>query len=210
MRLVDNIFNSMLGGATPTEPYVRVNYIESDSRGQYINTGILPSSLIELDFGFSLSVPSAVSSNYYFFGSRDYTGNKYYSLNLQSNTKYVVCRYDTQSNNFGVAPISDELFRVVCTRNVWGLTRLSSGVTTTRTFNDVTFNMTNALCVGAFNNYGEIRTAPQRIYHFSPTINNVYYHYFPYVRTSDGIAGLYCERLDDFWCDPNGKNFLYA
>ena len=211
MREVDRIFNSMLGkNNTPTGPYIRVDYIESDSRGQYIDTGILPSSLTDLDFTFSLTIPSSLSANYYFFGSRDNTGNKYYSLSLQANTGSVICRFDTQSQNFGVAPIDNEVFRAYCVKNVWSLTRTSTAATSTRTFNDVTFNMTNAIYVGAFNNYGEIRTAPQRIFDFSPNINGVLYHYKPAVRASDGIAGLYCERIDDFWCDPNGKNFLYA
>ena len=211
MRKVDNIFNSMLGkNNTPTGPYIRVNYIESDSRGQYINTGILPSSLTDFDFIFSLTIPSSLSANYYFFGSRDYTGNKYYSLSLQANTGSVICRFDTQSHNFGIAPIDNEVFRASCVKNVWSLIRTSTAATVTRTFNDVAFGMTNTIYIGAFNNYGEIRTAPQRIYRFYVLINNVYYTYEPFVRASDGIAGLYCERLDDFWCDPNGKNFLYA
>lgn len=211
MREVDRIFNSMLGAnSAPAESYIRANYIESDSRGQYINTGILPSSLLDLDFAFSLTIPSSINANYYFFGSRDYSGNKYYSLSLQANTGSVICRFGTQSQNFGVAPIDNEEFKVSCVKNVWSLTRTSTAATSTRTFNDVTFNMTNAIYVGAFNNYGEIRTAPQRIFDFSPNINGVFYHYNPAVRASDGIAGLYCERLDDFLCDPNGKNFLYA
>lgn len=211
MREVDRIYNSMLGAeSAPAETYISVNYIESDSRGQYINTGILPSSLFNLDFTFSLTIPSSLSANYYFFGSRDYTGNKYYSLSLQANTGSVICKFDTQSQNFGVVPIDNEQLKASCVKNVWSLIKTSTGATSTRTFNDVTFDMTNALYVGAFNNYGEIRTAPQRIFDFSPNINGVLYHYNPVVRASDGIAGLYCERLNDFWRDPNGKNFLYA
>ena len=65
MRLVDNIFNSMLGKGK-TETYTLVDYLESDGNRQYIDTGVKVggSWSVEIDYLMQMAAAGGNRSNW--------------------------------------------------------------------------------------------------------------------------------------------------
>lgn len=80
MRLVDNIFNSMVGKGN-TEPYTLYDYLESDGNGQYIDTGMPATDNTSISLDISLTnrdtqiyIGNSVKSGRTFTFGQSYSG----------------------------------------------------------------------------------------------------------------------------------------
>lgn len=212
MRLVDNIFNSMLG-KSESSPYTYYDYLESDSRGQYIDTGVLVSSSLRV---VCKCLGRSGYTNIVAFGGRD-APNKEFSCRLCSpSTGYIgktTASYrGSQQYSLGTF-VANEIYTIDANMNVWTRTD-SGGVTTTATLPTATFASTyRTLNLFGFNGTSTPSTPGAVICECQIYDNGILVRDFrPAVRNDDGVAGKHDVVNDVFYtnANPSGDNFLYG
>lgn len=210
MREVDNIFNSMLGkkSAPAPSPYTPVDYLESDGRGQYIDTGIVPNS----QYRVVVTAVRRLSNMYLRFGETYSSDRRGFGINEQFPYGALLLYDVTQQSGIGLPAVGIESTYDI-NKNVLIVTRGGNVFTytaTEATFVGITtihlFNVHNA-------NQGQlpimscIKSA--LIYDENGTL---VCDLQPNVRDSDGVAGMLDVVNDVFHinANPAGDNFLYG
>ena len=211
MRLVDNIFNSMLGKGK-TDIYTLYDYLESDGNGQYIDTGVIVGGdcSIEIDALWL----GKISGNYadWIAGARNANNNNEYTMRAQDRTFKLRYYSDIASYNS------------ITYQHYYSYQRHRNDITI-YDGDTVVHHVTPALrtsassynhCLFGINIAGDITTSPYqkrigvvRIY----DSNGVLVRDFrPAVRNSDGVAGMHDVVNDVFYtnANPAGDNFLYG
>ena len=212
MRLVDNIFNSMVGKGE-TAPYTYYDYIEANGQTkQYIDTGVIVggNSSIEID-NFWLY---ANSGNYtdWLVGARNGLNNNDYSMRgLNSG---LSLRYYSDIAGYNS----------IAYQHYYSYQRHRNDITI-YDGDTVVYHATPTLrtsassythCLFALNNAGDIATSPYkkrfgvvRIYDSNGVLVRDFH---PAVRNSDGVAGMHDVVNDVFYtnANPAGDNFLYG
>lgn len=206
MRLVDNIFNSMVGKGK-TEPYIDCDYLESDGRGQYIDTGIVPNNNTRVicEYFFRPGISRA-----FVFGAR--TANRVASFLLRGTSGgQSTADYGTGPVNFG-AVSANVRYTIDANKNVWTLTD-EQQQSIVRTFTAQTFVANCTLTLFALNNNGNYYNYrdPSAIMSAKIYDNDVLVRdYLPKIRREDGVTGFYDMVNDTFNPSANGVNFLYG
>lgn len=205
MREVDRIFNSMLGGKAET--YTPVDYLESDYRKQFIDTGVIPNSRYRV----VVTAVRKAAVNYLFFGETR-SGNSG-SLGVKEQRTQVMFLYNGQQQT-GIAPPGvgvESTYDI--NNNVLTVTR--SGNVSTYTSPEATFVGTTTLFLFGMNSANQgpeftkscIKSA--LIYDDNDVlVRNLH----PKVRDSDGVAGMLDVVNNIFYtnANPAGDNFLYG
>ena len=201
--------------------YSGFNYIEGDSRQQYIDTGIVPSP--SMDIALTFKVNGNASTNTGIFGTNLDSSNR---CRLLINANNLRAYHNANIQEFDVTPSavpgqSSEVHLWQCkisariNGNTWTLENLSYPSVEPQSY---TFgsDIAAGLPTIVLNGYNRSTGTPSvsyngsKIYEFQKSVDGVVYKYLSRVRSSDGIAGLYCAELDHFMHDPDGKNFLYG
>lgn len=203
MRLVDNIFNSMLGGKSETS-YIDCDYLESDGRKQYINTGYSPNSETRVVCKAQITD----TTRFFVFGARNGFGGSAFLCRLTNGTNTTV-DYDVQRNmSLGSVSLSD-IYTIDANKNVWTRTD-SGGSVTTVTFTPQAFDVSETLFLFALH-ANEIYQDKGRIFECQIYDNDILVRdYQPKIRKEDGVAGFYDVVNDTFNPSANGINFLYG
>ena len=212
MRLVDNIFNSMLGKGE-TEPYTYYDYIESNGQTkQYIDTGVIVggNSSIEID-NFWLYANSGNSPDW-LVGARNALNNNDYSMRGLNNG--LSLRYHSDIAGYNR----------IAYQHYYSYQRHRNDITI-YDGDTVVYHATPTLrtsassynhCLFALNNAGDIIRSPYkkrcgvvRIYDSNGVLVRDFH---PAVRNSDGVAGMHDVVNDVFYtnANPAGDNFLYG
>lgn len=212
MRLVDNIFNSMLG-KSESSPYIDCDYLECDSNGQYIDTGVYIST--------SLRIISKVGgrdghSNISPFAGRDSAGVKSLLLRLKSDTPgyngYITGALGSNTQQtFGVF-VPDEIYDVDINGKTWSITN-SQGVISSHTFSVADFTSTiRTMYLFGFNLTDTANSSSGTIIGSTSIYDNgtLIRDYRPKIRREDGVTGFYDVVNDTFNPSANGINFLYG
>ena len=212
MRLVDNIFNSMVGKGE-TAPYTYYDYIETNGQTkQYIDTGVIVggNSSIEID-NFWLY---ANSGNYvdWLVGARNALNNNDYSMRGINNG--LSLRYHSDIAGYNS----------IAYQHYYSYQRHRNDITI-YDGDTVVYHATPTLrtsassythCLFALNNAGDIAALPYkkrfgvvRIYDSNGVLVRDFH---PAVRNSDGVAGMHDVVNDVFYtnANPAGDNFLYG
>ena len=193
--------------------YPGFNYIESDSNKQYIDTGIVPSSSMDIALTFKVNQGH----------SGQILGSYLDSSNLcrlkTESSREFRAQHNSEVHNFNVISFpsyqSDCKISARFNGNTWTLENLSDSSVEPQSY---TFgsDIAAGLPTIVLNGYNRSTGTPSvssygiKIYEFQKSVGGVVYKYLSRVRSSDGIAGLYCAELDHFMRDPDGKNFLYG
>ena len=211
MRLVDNIFNSMLGKGE-TKTYTLYDYLESDGRGQYIDTGVIVGGDCSIEIDALWLGQISGNFNDYIAGARNASNNNEYFMRAQNNQFKL--RYYSEIASYNS----------ITYQHYYSYQRHRNDITI-YDGDTVVYHATPALrtsassynhCLFAYNNGGDILTSPYkkrlgvvRIY----DSNDVLVRDFrPAVRNSDGAAGMHDVVNDVFHtnANPAGDNFLYG
>ena len=211
MRLVDNIFNSVLGKGE-TKTYTLYDYLESDGRKQYIDTGMIVGGDCSIEIDALWLGQISGNDNDYIAGARNASNNNEYFMRAQ-NSKFKLRYYSEIDGYNGI--IYQHYYSYQRHRN--DIT-IYDGDT-------VVYHATPALrtsassynhCLFAYNNAGDIFTSPfkkrlgvVRIYDSNGVLVRDFH---PAVRNSDGVAGMHDVVNDVFYtnANPAGDNFLYG
>lgn len=194
--------------------YPGFNYIESDSNKQYIDTGIVPSS--SMDIALTFKVNNYASTNAGILGSQIDSSNR---CRLLINANDLQAYHNANIHLFDLTPSAVSLGECKISAringNTWTLENLSDSSVEPQSYtfeSDVPAGLPTVVLNGWNRSTGipSVPTYGIKIYEFQKSVGGVVYKYLSRVRSSDGIAGLYCAELDHFMCDPNGKNFLYG
>ena len=211
MREVDMIFNSMVGKGK-TDIYTLYDYLESDDRKQYIDTGVIVGGdcSIEIDALWLGQISGNI--NDYIAGARNASNNNEYFMRAQ-NSKFKLRYYSEIDGYNGI--IYQHYYSYQRHRN--DIT-IYDGDT-------VVYHATPALrtsassynhCLFAYNNAGDIMTSQfkkrlgvVRIYDSNGVLTQLLQ---PAVRDSDGVAGMLDLQTNTFHhnANPAGDNFLYG
>lgn len=208
MRLVDNIFNSMVGKGN-TEPYTLYDYLESNGNGQYIDTGIVPNNNTRVicEYFFRSGV-----SRTFVFGAR--TVNRVASfIHRGTSGGQSTADYGNGQVNFG-AVSANARYTIDANKNVWTLTD-EQQQSIVRTFSEQTFVTNCTLTLFAMNSNGNTNNFrdPSAIISAKIYDNDVLVRDLrPAVRNSDGVAGMLDVVNNVFHANANpaGDNFLYG
>lgn len=210
MRLVDNIFNSMLG---KSEPYIDCDYLESDSGGQYIDTGVLASSSLRIVckcFGRS------GYTNLIAFGSRDSFNSRELSLRLCSPSAGVegkmTATYGSSAPQTAIATfVAGEIYDIDFNRNVVSVVG-NQGTSGTITKAVAAFKSTiRNMYLFGFNGTSTPSVPGVCICECQIYDNDVLVRdYRPKIRQEDGVTGYLDMVNDTFNPSANGVNFLYG
>ena len=200
MRLVDNIFNSMVGKG---ETYTPVDYLESTATDkQWIDTGLPADENTVLNFKFYIKD----------FGVQTYIGYSDASINFQLyqyNRQYYV-GYGTQYLRIAQnAKPENNWTEVTLGKN----SRMDfyDGTSATLTFNDETFTTSGNVYLFARNStysnyFRDLRLSEIKRYDSGVLTQD----FQPKLRNSDGVAGMHEVVNDVFYPSANGVNFLYG
>ena len=213
MRLVDNIFNSILGKGK-IEPYTYYDYLESDGNGQYIDTGVLTSSKLRIVckcFGRS------GYTNLIAFGSRDRLNTNELSLRLHSpspgNLGRITASYNVTREYAINIFVAGEVYDIDFNRNVVSVVG-NQGTSRTVTIKAATFaSTTRNMYLFGFNGTSTpsvpgVCICKCQIYDNDVLVRDLR----PAVRKSDGVAGMLDVVNNVFHpnANPAGDNFLYG
>lgn len=208
MRLVDNIFNSMLGGKAETSSYTYYDYLESDGNGQYIDTDVVPNS----QYRMVVTSVRRASNQYLSFGeTRSGHSGSFGVKGLFPQGVFFLYNGQLQAG-IALPGVSIESTYDI-NNNVLTVTR--SGNVSTYTAPEVTFVGTTTIHLfnvhsanqGQQPTRGCIKSA--LIYNENGTLVR---DLRPAVRDSDGVAGMHDVVNDVFYtnANPAGDNFLYG
>ena len=206
------IFNSMVGKGK-TETYTLYDYLESDGRGQYIDTGVLMSSKLRIVckcFGRS------GYDNLIAFGGRDRTVGIEQFLRLLSpnpSTRGKMTVYYNASQTIIATFVAGEIYDIDFNRNVVSVVG-NQGTSRSVTMTAATFASTiiNIYLFG-LNGSSTPSTPGVCICECQMYDNDVLIRDFrPAVRIADGVAGMLDVVNDVFYpsANPAGDNFLYG
>lgn len=206
MRLVDNIFNSMLG-KSESSPYIDCDYLESDGRGRYIDTGVVPNNNTRVicEYFYRSGVSRA-----FVFGAR--SANRVASfLHRGTSGGQSSADYGNGQVNFG-AVTANTRYTIDANKNVWTLTD-EQQQTIVGTFPQQTFVANCTLTLFALNSGGSTTNLrdPSAIVSVKIYDNSILVRdYQPKIRREDGVTGFYDVVNDTFNPSANGINFLYG
>ena len=208
MRLVDNIFNSMLG-KSETAPYIDCDYLESDGNGQYIDTGTY--------LGGAESIDNFCATR----NGGNLQGTYYGSLVAWNSYNYSLCflngktdnNYNSRQSNVGFRHSLNTWYRLVKAANVVTIYE-GETVIATRTFTLITASSGLNCYLFACNSngtlggtWGHLRLGVTRMYDSNGVLVR---DYRPKIRREDGVTGFYDVVNDTFNPSANGINFLYG
>ena len=211
MRLVDNIFNSMVGKGEPS-PYIDCDYLESDDRGQFIDTGVLTSSKLRIVckcFGRS------GYANLIAFGSRDVDGGRELFLRLRSPDAgmegKITASYKTHTKTIIATFIAGEIYDIDFNRNVVSVVG-NQGTSGSVTMTAATFaSTTRNIYLFGFNGSSTPSVPGVCICECQIYDNDVLVRdYRSKIRRVDGVTGFLDVVNDTFNPSANGVNFLYG
>ena len=217
MRKVDMIFNSMMGKGK-TETYTLYDYLESDYKSQYIDTGVIVggNSSIEIDniwlYGNSgnyadwlCGARTALNNDdYYLRGINNSLSLRYYS-DIADHSKIIAYQhyysYQRHRNDITIYDGDTVIYHDTYTLR-----------TSAPSYNHFLF---------AFNNHGDIVTLKPSYKQFKRRLGVVRIYdsngvlvrdFHPAVRNSDGVAGMHDVLNDVFYtnANPAGDNFSYG
>jgi hypothetical protein len=211
MRLVDNIFNSMVGKGE-TEPYTYYDYLESDGNGQYIDTGVIVGGNCSIEINYIWLSQGGGNTSIWTCGGQDSSSLAYRmrSVNSRLQSRYFNSDYGSNSVFLFQHGYSYQRHKNVITYydgvNVFytgtPALRLSSSA-----YTHYLFSVNNAGTPAPFYSPVKIRLGRVRIY----DDNDVLVRDFrPAVRKADGVAGMLDIVNDVFYPSANGVNFLYG
>ena len=210
MRLVDNIFNSMLGKGE-TEPYTYYDYLENDGNKQYIDTGVIVGGDCSIEIDNFWLYKNSGNSPDWLVGARNALNNNDYSMRGMNNG--LSLRYNSDIDGY----------KRIAYQHYYSYQRHRNDITI-YDGDTVVYHATPTLrtsapsynhCLFALNNAGDIVTSPYkkrlgvvRIYNDRGLVRN----FHPAVRNSDGVAGMHEVVNDEFYtnANPAGDNFLYG
>jgi hypothetical protein len=200
MRLVDKIFYSMLGKA---EPYIDCDYLESDGRGHYINTGYIPNQNTRVVCKAQITH----SERFFVFGARTSYSGGAFLCRLSNGSGVTSGDYGTQRHNLGNVSQAD-IYTIDANKNVW--TRTGDGSVIMTTFTSQVFEVSRPIALFAL--LGERLYADKgRILECQIYDNDVLVRdYQPKIRQADGVTGYYDVVNNTFNPSANGVNFLYG
>lgn len=214
MRLVDNIYNSMVGKGGGYTGFC--DWIASDGNGQYIDTGVTFNGRYGIEIDYLYYTGSA-----FIFGASNETAlsvvqcNKSYYVVIPNNNTY--CTYGTGwtvilNNSHMSNTALSYTSRVSGANIVYTLTRLSDSTVYTNQQAVQTFDCVQTAALFAVHQIGkynatsnETRLGVVRIYDDNDVIVR---DYRPYV--DNGTAGMLDVVNDVFYPSANGVNFLYG
>ena len=206
MREVDRIFNSMMGKGE-TAPYIDCDYLESDGRRQYIDTGVVPNNNTRVicEYLFRPGVNRA-----FVFGARN--GNRVASFLHRGITgSQSTADYGTDQVNFG-AVTANTRYTIDANKNVWTLTD-EQQQSIVRTFTSQTFVANCTIVLFAMSNNDDVYNYrdPSVIVSAKIYDNDVLVRdYQPKIRRVDGVTGFLDVVNDTFNPSANGEHFLYG
>ena len=212
MRHVDMIFNSMVGKGE-TKIYTLYDYLESDGRSQYIDTGVYlgGAESIEIDNFCATENGGNLQGTYY--GSSVAWNSYNYSLAfLNGKTEN---NYNSRQSSVSFTHAWNTWYRLVKAANVVTIYEGETVIATqTFTLKTASSGLNCYLFVcnsnGALSGtWGHLRLGVTRMY----DSNGVLVRDFrPAVRNADGVAGMHDVVNDVFYtnANPAGDNFLYG
>lgn len=204
MRLVDNIFNSMMGKGE-TSPYIDCDYLESDGNGQYINTGYYPNSETRV----VCKAQMTHLSRFFAFGARTGVNGSAFLCRLSSGRDITTVDYDTQANRSLGSVSQSDIYTIDANKNVWTRTN-SGGSVTTVTFASQVFEVSMPIALFALH-ANLIYSDKGRIFECQIYDNGTLVRdYRPKIRREDGVTGFLDMVNDTFNPSANRVNFLYG
>lgn len=210
MRKVDMIFNSILG-KDKTETYTYYDYLESDSRGQWIDTGMPATD--KTSFHFDISLTSRASCSYigniaakrkFFVFTQSYSGPVFdiridgVSQRLPDLRKFPGYVY----GEWNSLTIGKNIHLVHSSGAVYDYTLAPSEFTTEGNIYLFTAN--------GGGEYGPAKCRMKQVERHDSGVLTQLLH--PAVRNSDGVAGMLDVVNNVFHtnANPAGDNFLYG
>lgn len=207
MRKVDAIFNSMVGKGEPS-PYIDCDYLESDGRGQYIDTGVVPNQDTRIVIRAGIK---DTSSGIFLFGARTRNGVAQFNMRFtkKSDGMTNLGNYDSASVGIGVKNSLGTLAVFDCNANVWSKNGSSATFATTEFQTNCSIYL-----FGVHNNnvhdpslLSSCIIGACQIYDSNGVLVR---DYRPKIRREDGVTG-FCDMINDtFNPSANGVNFLYG
>ena len=212
MRQVDRIFNSMVGKGE-TAPYIDCDYIESDGRGQYINTGIVPNqdTDIEIDYFSILSLTNNVCA---IFGAQtrwqigcfraQFYGGSFKGIFGNNISAIIDTGYNASSFGHYMTLVKQGRSFTVTDVDTGGI---FSG--TTQSAYSTSYNLALFACISeSATGYdtGFARIGQVRIRQSGVLVRD----YRPKIHQEDGVTGFYDVVNGTFNPSANGVNFLYG
>ena len=209
MRLVDNIFNSMLGKGK-TETYTLYDYLESDSRGQWIDTGMpaTDNTSISLDIsltnrGIQTYIGNSVTSERTFAFWQTYSG-PIFSIGIDGVSQRLPdLRNGSVYGEWNSLTIGKNIHLVHSSGTEYDYVITPSEFTTNGNVYLFADNTTNGAA-----RFAKCRMKPVER-HDSGVLTQLLH---PAVRDSDGVAGMLDVVNNVFHtnANPAGDNFLYG
>lgn len=204
MKKADEIFNSMIG---KTETYTPVDYLESDNRGQWIDTGYTPNQ----DTRVVTTWMKKTGGNFPIMGAVRST-IAWWLLRVNFPENMFRFFYGGTNYNTGIAIVINQWTTIDIDRNVINITINGVSSTYTTPTNEFTAATTLALFASKSQNQNPV-LAPQlfqrtQIYDNSTLALDLQ----PNIRNSDGVAGMLDVVNGIFHtnANPAGDNFLYG
>ena len=206
MRLVDNIFNSMLGKGK-TETYTLYDYLESDGNGQYIDTGMPATDKTSFHLDISLTnrgdqtyIGNSVTSGRIFLFQQAYSGPTF-SIKIDGVSQTLPKLYPY--GGWHSLTVGKHIHIVHSNGNEYDYVLTPSEFTTN---GNIYLFAENGLYGARF--FAKCRMKPVKRYD-----NGVLTQFLhPAVRDSDGVAGMFDLQTNTFYhnANPAGDNFLYG
>ena len=203
MRLVDNIFNSMMGKGE-TAPYTPVDYLESTATDkQWIDTGLPADENTVLNFKFYIyksAVQTYIGYDDASIGFRLFQYHRQYFIRYGTQEDLRIARSEKPENNWTEVTLGKN-------------SRMDfyDGTSATLTFNDETFTTSGNVYLFALsgteqNYFRDLRLSEVKRYDSGVLTQD----FQPKLRNSDGVAGMHEVVNDAFYPSENGVNFLYG
>lgn len=216
MRQVDRIFNSMVGKGE-TAPYRYYDYLESDGKGRYIDTGVCVGGQWSIEIDYIWLSQNVGNTTIWLCGVRQGTPPASPAYWLRSSNSKLLSVYNLGSTNYESPYITPQHgYSYQRHKNVITIYDGDSVFyTVTPTLSAITSAYTHYLFTvnqaGTFQpSYpASKRLGCVRIYDDSDVIVR---DFRPAVRNADGVAGMHDVVNDVFYtnANPAGDNFLYG
>ena len=205
--------NKQQGGGVLPPGYTQLEYIESTGT-QYINTGIIPSSDIEVAMDVQLTSVSQGETKM-LFGCNNYysMSTKYYMLMLKT-TSDLPLQVNCGANGLDTLDIpiaSASIARTNAQLSVNGtlFTATIFDSTITRTFSGGLPTISIYLFARRVDN-AVSNCIMMKLYRCTVSANGVSYDFIPALRLSDNKPGLYDVVNDQFHVNQGTGEFLYT
>jgi len=207
MREVDRIFNSMLGKGK-TEPYTLYDYLESDGRKQYIDTGMPATDKTTI----SLDISRANRGDQTYIGNSVESGRNFTLLQWNSGPVFrfliegisqSLPDFRANSGEWNSLTIGKNIHIVLFSGTEYDYVLTPSEFTTN---GNIYLFADNGLYGARF--FAKCRMKPVKRYDNGVLTQLLH----PAVRDSDGVAGMLDLQTNTFHhnANPAGDNFLYG